>query len=101
MVAWLSTLKTVAPLAAELVAKAVPAFTARRGDKSADVVGQQIVELQSAATENADAVKQLAAQLQNAVAAVEEGAQSTDRRVQRLEQASAATTTADADLQRT
>ena len=101
MVAWLSTLKTIAPFAAELVAKTVPAFTSRRGDKTADVVPQQIAELQTAATENADAVKQLAVQLQKAVAAVEEGAQSADRRVQRLEQASAARTTADADLQRT
>ena len=80
MAAWLPALKAVLPYVTNIVSAAIPAFTARKGqDRAADVTAQQIAELQSAATHNAESVKVLAEQLQRTVTAVEQGADNADR----------------------
>ncbi len=85
MAAWVSALKTVLPYVTNIVTAAIPAFTARRGqDRSAEVTAQQIAELQSAATHNAESVKVLAEQLQRTVGALEQGAVNVEREMRRL-----------------
>ena len=85
MAAWVSALKAVLPYVTNIVTAAIPAFTARKGqDRSAEVTAQQIAELQSAATHNAESVKVLAEQLQRTVSAVEQGGVNVERALQRL-----------------
>jgi len=85
MSAWVSALKAVLPYVTNIVTAAIPAFTARKGhDRSAEVTAQQIAELQSAATHNAESVRVLAEQLQRTVSAVEQGAVNADRAMRRL-----------------
>jgi t-SNARE complex subunit (syntaxin) len=85
MAAWVSALKAVLPYVANIVSAAIPAFTARRGqDRSTEVTAQQIAELQSAATHNAESVRVLAEQLQRTVSAVEQGAVNVERALRRL-----------------
>jgi len=80
MAAWLPALKAVLPYVTNIVTAAIPAFTSRKGqDRSAEVTAQQIAELQSAATHNAESVKVLAEQLQRTVTAVEQGAVNAER----------------------
>src|SRR5450759_447489 len=84
MPAWLiPALKAVLPHVGTIVSAAAPAFT----KKSADVVAnqtmllqQQITELQAAASENDAHIKELAAQIQNTVEALEKGASLAERR---------------------
>ena len=79
MAAWVSALKTVLPYVTNIVT------AARRGqDRSAEVTAQQIAELQSAATHNAESVKVLAEQLQRTVGALEQGAVNVEREMRRL-----------------
>jgi t-SNARE complex subunit (syntaxin) len=85
MAAWVSALKAVLPYVTNIVTAAIPAFTARRGqDRSAEVMAQQIAELQGAATHNAESVKVLAEQLQRTVSAVEQGAVNVERAIRSL-----------------
>ena len=85
MDAWVSALKTVLPYVTNIVTAAIPAFPARRGQaRSAEVTAQQIAELQSAATHNAESVKVLAEQLQRTVSALEQGAVNVEREMRRL-----------------
>ena len=91
MAAWVAALKAVLPYVANIVTAAIPAFTARKGqDRSAEVTAQQIGELQSAATHNAESIKVLAEQLQRTVSAVEQGAANVDRALRRLRLVAAA-----------
>lgn len=75
MAAWLPVLKAALPYVSNIVAAAVPVFTARRGQDSAggDLVARQIAELQEAVTGNAETVKGLAAQLEQALSAIANG----------------------------
>ncbi|MGA7985312.1 MAG: chemotaxis protein [Burkholderiales bacterium] len=91
MAAWAAALKAVLPYVANIVTAAIPAFTARKGqDRSAEVTAQQIGELQSAATHNAESIKVLAEQLQHTVSAVEQGAANVDQALRRLRLVAAA-----------
>ncbi len=91
MAAWVSALKAVLPYVTNIVTAAIPAFTARKAqDRSAEVTAQQIAELQSAATHNAESIKVLAEQLQRTVSAVELGAANVDRALRRLRLVAAA-----------
>jgi hypothetical protein len=79
MAAWLiPAVKAILPFITPIVTSALPVFTTRKGDEAAaaqtDVLQQQITELQSAASQNALHVKELAAQLQKTVTALEQGA---------------------------
>jgi uncharacterized protein YlxW (UPF0749 family) len=78
MAAWLiPALKAVLPHVGTIISAAVPAFTKKKPDAVANqtlLLQQQIAELQSAASQNASHIKELAEQLQNTVAALEHAA---------------------------
>ena len=64
MAAWLPIIKAAIPHLAQIVTVSLPIFTARSdsADREA-VVERQIQELQQAATQNAESVRELATQL--------------------------------------
>lgn len=78
MAVWLiPALKAVLPHVATIVSAATPAFTKKKADAAANqtlLLQQQITELQAAASQNAAHIKELAAQLQSTVAALEQTA---------------------------
>jgi hypothetical protein len=78
MAAWLiPALKAVLPHVGTIISAASPVFTKKRTDAPADqtaLLQQQISELQSAVSQNAANIKDLAAQLQSTVAALEQAA---------------------------
>jgi len=80
----LPAVKLILPHVGNIVAAAKPAFTKHREAADKTTVAQQIAELQSAATENAALVKELAEQLQLTITALEQGAAQTQERVRRL-----------------
>jgi hypothetical protein len=85
MAAWLiPALKAVLPHIATIISAAAPVFT--RKSEAANqtlLLQQQITELQSAASQNAAHIKELAAQLQSTVAALEQAAAIAGARVRR------------------
>ena len=86
MPSWLwPAVKLILPHVGNIVAAAKPAFTKKAGDpaEQAGVVQQQIAELQSAASENATHIKELAEQLRLTVAALEQAAVGTEKRIKR------------------
>ena len=88
MAAWLvPALKAVLPHVGSIISAATPVFTNRKADAVANqalLLQQQIAELQSAASQNATHVKELAAQLQSTVAALEEAASMAEARFRRV-----------------
>ncbi|MBW3567158.1 MAG: hypothetical protein KY410_04220 [Proteobacteria bacterium] len=87
MAAWLiPALKAVLPHVGTIIAAAAPVFTRKQGDARVDqeVMQQQIEELQVAASRNAAHVKELAAQLQRTVAALEQAATVAEERLKRV-----------------
>ncbi|MDH3511898.1 MAG: DUF1664 domain-containing protein [Gammaproteobacteria bacterium] len=88
MAAWLPVLKASLPYITQIVTAALPMFTSKRGGAdAAELVPQQIEELQVAVIHNAEAVKELATQLQNTIENLGSGAaelQSEMRRLRRL-----------------
>jgi len=75
MAGWLiPTLKAILPHVSDVVAAVRPVFTRKKAEAAApatgDLLQQQIAELQAAAAQNADHIKELAAQLQSTVAAL-------------------------------
>ena len=73
MAAWLiPALKAVLPHIGSILSAAGPVFTKKSGE-----VQQQIAELQSAASQNAHNIKELAAQLETTVSAIERSAKRT------------------------
>jgi hypothetical protein len=86
MPSWLwPAVKLILPHVGNIVAAAKPAFTKKAADpdEAAGIVQQQIAELQSAASENATHVKELAEQLRLTVAALEQAAVETEKRIRR------------------
>src|SRR4051812_10440181 len=87
MASWLiPTLKAILPHVSDVVSAVKPAFTRKRAEAVApagDLVQQQITELQGAASQNADHIKELAAQLQSTVSALEEAAALAEVRLRR------------------
>ena len=85
MAAWLiPALKAVLPHIATIIAAAAPVFTRKSADAANQALQQQqITELQSAASQNAEHIKELAAQLQSTVAALEQGAAIAEARLRR------------------
>ena len=86
MPSWLwPAVKLILPHVGNIVAAAKPAFTRKFGDpeEQPGVVQQQIAELQSAASQNAAHVKELAEQLRLTVAALEQAAVETEKRLRR------------------
>lgn len=85
MPAWLPVLKMALPYIASVASTTIPAFTQRGGDKSAELVNQQISELQQAAAGNAESVRLLAEQMQQTVSAIEAGAEASQRALLRAQ----------------
>ena len=85
MAAWLiPALKTVLPHIATIISAAVPVFTRKSADAANQaLLQQQISELQSAASQNAGHIKELAAQLQSTVAALEQAASIAEAKLRR------------------
>jgi hypothetical protein len=86
MAPWiLPVLKAVLPHVKTIYDTAAPVFTKKRieGAPDSPVLQQQIAELQAAAGQNAANVKELAAQLQSTVAALEQAAALAEGRLRR------------------
>lgn len=84
MAAWLPFLKIALPYVSNIVAAAIPAFTRHKGEDASDtVVTQQIAELQEAVTGNAEAVKVLAAQLEQTMTALAASEAESEQRATR------------------
>jgi hypothetical protein len=88
MAAWLiPAVKAILPFISPIVSSALPVFTTRKSDEAAaaqaNVLQQQIIELQSAVTQNALHIKELAEQLQKTVTALEQGAAVAESRFRR------------------
>jgi flagellar biosynthesis/type III secretory pathway protein FliH len=84
MASWLiPTLKAVLPHVGDIVASALPVFRRKAESGAADLVQQQIAELQAAVGQNAGHVHELAAQLQSTVAALEQAAAHAEARLRR------------------
>jgi hypothetical protein len=83
----LPALKAVLPHIGTIVDAAKPVFTRKKPTEAAaaspDVVQQQIAELQAAASQNADNIKELAEQLQSTVAALQTSAALAESRLRR------------------
>jgi len=76
----------VLPHIGTIISAATPVFTKKQADAAANQVlllQQQITELQSAASQNAALIKELAAQLQSTVAALEQAASAAEARLRR------------------
>ena len=87
MAIWLvPALKAILPHIGTILSVAVPVFTRKKADAEANqaLLQQQITELQLAASQNALHIKELAAQLQHTVAALEQAAIITESRPRRL-----------------
>ena len=88
MAAWLiPALKAVLPHIGTIISAATPVFTKKKAEAVANqtqLLQQQITELQSAASQNAEHIKELAAQLQSTVAALEQAASIADARLRRV-----------------
>ena len=86
MAAWfLPALKAVLPHLGTIVSVAVPVFTKRSAAAAgeAQLLQQQIAELQQAATQNAQGIQALAGELQTTVAALHQAAAIAEARLRR------------------
>ena len=87
MAAWIiPALKAVLPHVGTIISATAPAFTKKPPQGGADqtpLVQEQIAELQMAASQNAVHIKELAAQLQSTVAALEQAAAVAEARLRR------------------
>ena len=87
MPAWLlPALKAVLPHIGTIISAATPVFTRKNADAVANqtvLLQQQITELQSAASQNAAHIKELAEQLQSTVAALEQAASIAEGKLRR------------------
>ena len=89
MPSWLlPAVKLILPHVTDIVKAAKPAFTRLTGkaveEQPGDVVQRQIAELQSAASQNATHVKELAEQLRLTVTALEQAAATAEKRLKRV-----------------
>src|SRR5712691_1429449 len=86
MPAWLiPALKAVLPHIGTIISAAAPVFTRKNADAVANqtLLLQQITELQSAASQNAAHIRELASQLQSTVAALEQAASIAEAKLRR------------------
>ena len=88
MAGWLqAALKAVLPHVGDIASANKPAFTNRPAEPAAnqpDLVQQQITELQSAVSQQSAHVKELAAQLEGTVLALEKAAHLAEARLRRI-----------------
>jgi len=87
MADWLlPALKAVLPHVGTIISAAAPVFTRRSladAQNQTALLQQQVGELQSAASKNAEHIRELAAQLQTTVAAIEQAATAAEARFRR------------------
>lgn len=84
MAAWLPIVKTALPIIAEIVTVARPMFTKKPSNAERDeLTTQQIEELQNAATQNSNSVKELAAQVKTTFEGMESAAKDLQTRLER------------------
>jgi uncharacterized protein YlxW (UPF0749 family) len=87
MAAWLiPALKLVLPHVGTIFSAAAPVFTKKKVEEAVDktaLLQQQITELQAAASQNATHIKELAAQLQSTVTALEQAAEIAESKMRR------------------
>jgi len=85
MAAWLTpALKAVIPHLGTIVSAVVPAFTRKKADAAANqmqLLQDQIAELQTAVSQNAEYIKDLATQLQSTVSALEQAASIAEAKI--------------------
>jgi len=75
MSSWIPLIKTAIPYVVQVLSIAIPAFTSRSSQKeAADIVPEQITELQEAATQNSESIKVLAEQLKGTLEGVDSAA---------------------------
>ena len=88
MAGWLiPALKAVLPHVGDILSAAKPAFTKRKPETAAnqgDLIQQQIAELQAAVSQQASHIKELAAQLQSTLTALEKAALLAEQRLRRV-----------------
>lgn len=85
MAAIVPILKALLPHVAQIATVAIPAFTKKPAVNKVDpVVAQQIEELQSAATKNAESIHVLAEKLQLTIQGIEQGADKIQRDMAKL-----------------
>ena len=87
MASWLlPALKAVLPHVGTIISAATPVFTKKRPDAAnpGTLLQEQISELQAAASQNAANIKELAAQLQSTVAALEQAALSAEANLKQI-----------------
>jgi uncharacterized protein YlxW (UPF0749 family) len=87
--AWLiPAVKAILPYLSPIIGAAMPVFSSRKENEAAaaqaSLVQQQITELQTATSQNAAHVKELAEQLRNTVAALEQGAAIAEARLKKI-----------------
>jgi hypothetical protein len=84
---WLAVGQLVLTNLDTIIGVVKPAFTRKKVEglpSQTDLLNQQIAELQAAASSNAEQIKQLAAQLKDLVAALEQAARSAQSERQKL-----------------
>lgn len=84
---WLAVGKLVLANLDTIIGVVKPAFTRKNVEalpNQTDLLNQQILELQAAASGNAEQIKQLAAQLKEVVAALEQAARSAEHERKKL-----------------
>ena len=92
MTAWFTA---VAPFLPDIIQMAKPIFTRTRGaEKAPDLVPQQITELQDAAAQNAEAVRVLAAEMQQTLTALQSASGELERKLERANRLSLVAITA-------
>ena len=86
MAGWIqAALRAVLPHVGDIIAAGKPMFTKRElPAANQDLVQQQIAELQGVVSQQAAHIKELAAQLENTVNALEKAAQAADERLRRV-----------------
>ena len=88
MADWLiPALKAVLPHVGTIISAATPVFTRKttaEARNQTELLQQQVGELQSAVSKNADHIRDLAAQLQTTVAAIEQAAKVAEARFTRI-----------------
>lgn len=84
MAAWLPIVKTAIPVIAQIVNIATPMLTKKSGSADREaLLAKQIEELQNAATQNAESVKALAAQVQTTFEGLESAALDLQQKLDR------------------
>ena len=87
MAAWLPIIKAAIPHLAQIVTVALPMFTSRSENADRDaLIARQINELQEAATQNAESVKELASQLKGTFEGLESAGSNLQKQLKRQKQ---------------